>query len=297
MTDKINVAIERIRTASELSLSYYGKPLIVLYSGGKDSDTVLKLTQMSGVPFEALHNHTTVDAPPTVYHIRKRFRELELDGVKAVIEKPRMSMWQLIIHKKMPPTRVFRYCCHELKERGGANRHLLTGVRRAESTARAKRGIYESINKNPDKRIILHNDNDDRRMLTEQCFKQRKTITNPIIDWSNKEVRDFCKEARIALNPLYECEFQRVGCIGCPMANKARTREFEMFPKYKNAYLSAFAKMIAARTLAGKSNANLYDWSTPEAVMHRWLQDNYDPNQISIFTEDEHNEPEQDRVD
>lgn len=30
-------AIERIRLASDLSLKYYGKPLVCEYSGGKDS--------------------------------------------------------------------------------------------------------------------------------------------------------------------------------------------------------------------------------------------------------------------
>lgn len=36
-------AIERIRLASDLSLKHYRKPLVCLYSGGKDSDVVLEL--------------------------------------------------------------------------------------------------------------------------------------------------------------------------------------------------------------------------------------------------------------
>ncbi len=35
--DKESKAIERIKMASEMSLGYYGKPLICTYSGGKDS--------------------------------------------------------------------------------------------------------------------------------------------------------------------------------------------------------------------------------------------------------------------
>ena len=46
-------AIERIKTASEMSLEYYKQPLICTYSGGKDSDVLLELFKRSGVPFEA----------------------------------------------------------------------------------------------------------------------------------------------------------------------------------------------------------------------------------------------------
>lgn len=62
-------SIERIKMASEMSLHHYGKPLICTYSGGKDSDVMLELFKRSGVPFEVHNSHTTVDAPPTVYHI------------------------------------------------------------------------------------------------------------------------------------------------------------------------------------------------------------------------------------
>ena len=70
-------SIERIKTASEMSLHYYGKPLVCTYSGGKDSDVMLELFKRSGIPFEANHSLTTADAPQTVYHVRDVFQELE----------------------------------------------------------------------------------------------------------------------------------------------------------------------------------------------------------------------------
>ena len=45
-------------------------------------------------------------------------------------------MWNLIPRKLMPPTRLARYCCEELKESGGEGRMTLTGVRWAESKNR-----------------------------------------------------------------------------------------------------------------------------------------------------------------
>lgn len=75
-------AIERIKTASEMSLEYYKQQLICTYSGGKDSDVLLELFKRSGVPFEVQHSHTTADAPQTVWHVRDNFKKLEEGGDK-----------------------------------------------------------------------------------------------------------------------------------------------------------------------------------------------------------------------
>lgn len=78
-------AIERIKTASEMSLEYYKQPLICTYSGGKDSDVLLELFKRSGVPFEVQHSHTTADAPQTVWHVRDNFKKLEKNSKKQKI--------------------------------------------------------------------------------------------------------------------------------------------------------------------------------------------------------------------
>ena len=56
-------AIARLRLAAEMSEAYYGKPLIITVSGGKDSDICLYLAAASGIRYEVMHNHTSVDAP------------------------------------------------------------------------------------------------------------------------------------------------------------------------------------------------------------------------------------------
>lgn len=74
-------AIERIRLASDLSLKHYNKPLVCEYSGGKDSDVLLRLFKMSGIPFEVHNSHTTVDAPQTVsMRINILHRHMGLEG-------------------------------------------------------------------------------------------------------------------------------------------------------------------------------------------------------------------------
>lgn len=153
-------AIARLRLAAEMSEAYYGKPLIITVSGGKDSDICLYLAAASGIRYEVMHNHTSVDAPETVYHVREQFRRLELAGVKCTVNYPTykgvpVNMWMLIPQKLMPPTRTVRYCCSVLKESGGAGRMITTGVRWAESASRrTKRGIYESMPHDLSKRSL-----------------------------------------------------------------------------------------------------------------------------------------------
>lgn len=124
MADKHDMAIERLKAASDMSLSYYGEPLVVTDSGGKDSQVVKELAIRSGIPFEVQHNHTTADAPERVRFIRQEAKRFEEMGISYTINMPvykgqRTSMWSLIPQKLMPPTRLVRYCCAVLKEQGG----------------------------------------------------------------------------------------------------------------------------------------------------------------------------------
>lgn len=284
-------AIERIKTASEMSLHHYGKPLVCTYSGGKDSDVMLELFKRSGIPFEVHNSHTTVDAPPTIYHIRETFKRYENDGIKCTIEMPRykgkpVTMWTLIPQKKMPPSRLMRYCCSVLKETGCANRFIATGVRWDESNARAERAAYETIAGRKadkitatDEEIILMNDNDKRRRMTEHCMKKNKMVVNPIIDWTHRDIWDFIQSECIKYNPLYECGYKRVGCIGCPMASKGRWKEFADFPTYKNAYIRAFDKMLYELKVIGKNPK----WKSGNDVFLWWMEDKNIEGQMSIF--------------
>ena len=286
--DKEKMAIERIRMASEMSLHHYKKPLVCAYSGGKDSDVLLELFRRSGIPFEVHNSHTTADAPQTVRHIQKVFRGLESEWIKCEIEMPTYkgeptSMWKLIPEKLMPPTRLVRYCCSVLKETGCANRYIATGVRWDESTARMQREEFEKIaNKKKDKEkftiIMLMNDNDKRRRMNELCMQQNKMVVNPIIDWTHRDVWEYINSEKIETCELYQCGYDRVGCIGCPMAGKKKKREFEDFPEYKKLYIHAFERMLKERERRGKENT----WKTGEDVFAWWIGDENVPGQMHI---------------
>lgn len=286
--DKEQIAIERLKMASDMSLRNYNLPLVITDSGGKDSAVCKELALRAGIPFEIQHNHTTADAPETVRFVRQEAKRFEELGIKYDINMPvykgcRTSMWTLIPQKLMPPTRLVRYCCSVLKEGGGSGRFIATGVRWAESNSRKNnRGIYENITSNIKNKIILNNDNDDKRMLFENCQLKAKRVVNPIVDWSDDNVWQFIRDAKLPMNPLYAEGQCRVGCVGCPMAGKkGRVQQFIRWPKYKSLYINAFDNMLKERARRGLE----LTWSngdTAQDVFNWWMEYDILPGQMSI---------------
>ena len=288
--DLEQAAIERLKMASDMSLRLYKQPLVVTYSGGKDSDVLLHLAEASGIPFEVRHSLTTADAPETVYHVRDTFRRMEEKGVKCVIDAHVQpdgkcaTMWNLIPKKMVPPTRIKRYCCEVLKENGGRGRFIATGVRWDESSRRKNsRGVIEVSHRDKNKRLILMDDNDESRMQFETCQLKGQRTVNPIVEWTTADVWDYVTAEHIPMNPLYRCGFCRVGCIGCPLAKKAtRYAEFARYPKIKAAYIRAFDRMLDERKRRGKMDGGMRFGETGEDVMHWWMEDGVLPGQMVL---------------
>jgi len=235
--DKVSVAIEVLREYEPAARGYY-----LSFSGGKDSVVLKALADMAGVKYEAVYHMTTVDPPELVRFIRT------FDDVR--IDRPAKSMFQLIIEKRMPPSRLKRFCCDRLKEKsGGRNRTVLTGIRWEESNSRSGRMMYEKA-------------------------KKFKTVMflHPIISWTEKDVWEFIEKYELKYCSLYdEPGISRIGCVGCPLAGGAvMERGFRRWPQFKKAYLNTFKKMIKVR----KENEGWWDkdfFDTPEEVMNFWM--------------------------
>ncbi len=229
--DKVQIAIDRIRQF-EPEEGYY-----VAFSGGKDSCVVLDLVKRAEVKYDAHYNLTTVDPPELVYFIREYHSDV-------VVENPRYTMWQLIEKNGLPPSRLQRYCCRELKERGGKGRLCVTGVRWAESKRRSRRGMVEQC----------HTDNSKRYL-------------NPIIDWTEADIWGHIKQNKLPYCKLYDEGFGRIGCVMCPLANTQQQQQEEArFPKIAEAYKRACIKAYAACVAKGKppkfcsNGEEMYEW-------------------------------------
>lgn len=283
-TEKEAQAIQILKTFEPQTEPYY-----LCYSGGKDSDCIRILADLAGVKHDIVHNLTTVDAPETVRYVKS------IPNVQ--ICYPEKTMWQLIPEYCIPPLRLMRYCCEELKEHGGKFRRKVTGVRWAESRNRAnnsgkvlvigkkqtvkaeaeKHGV--EVTETPKQGLILNHDNAETRNVVENCYRTTSTLINPIVDWTDRDVWDFLHHYGCESNPLYQCGFKRIGCIGCPMASKHRYAEFRRYPKYKQMYIHAFDRMLKERERRHLPNFN--GWETGEAVFKWWMGE--DVNQLSLF--------------
>lgn len=256
--DKVQRAIDRLQ-AFEPPEGYY-----VAFSGGKDSQCIYHLCKQADVKFDAHYSVTSVDPPELVRFIREHYPDVSRDIPHDKDGKP-MTMWSLIVQKGMPPTRFARYCCKELKEPGGKGRLTVTGVRWAESVNRAqKQGIVNAFG-GP----TLNDDNTETRRYVEQCYRTRKTLINPIVDWSTEDVWEYLDEvAKVPHCSLYDEGFDRLGCIGCPLAGPRQQRaQFDRWPIYRDNYMRAFARMVERKPVGKREK-----YTSAQAVMDWWLR-------------------------
>ena len=230
--DRVAVAIDRVRL-------HVRDGCRVAFSGGKDSIAAHEIVRLSGVPYAAHYNVTTVDPPEVVAFIREHYPEV-------VFDRPRISMFRLIEKKHCPPTRMVRYCCAELKERNGRGETVVTGVRSAESPKRSGRLVYETCKRDG----VTH-------------------YLNPIVDWSEADVWAFIRSRGLPYPALYDEGFARLGCIMCPLQGEAgMRRDAARWPRTYRAYLRAFGRMIA---IDQKRPRSPWTWRTADEVAEWWM--------------------------
>lgn len=134
---------------------------------------------------------------------------------------------------------------------------------------------------------MLVNDNDESRSIVDACVTRHKTCVNPIIDWTDRDVWDFIHDEKLPYCSLYDEGWQRLGCIGCPIARThGREREFARYPRIKLAYLKAFDRMLKERERRGKMNGAWNMGTTAEDVFNWWMQYDILPGQMELDLED-----------
>ena len=256
--NKEEIAMQRLRSF-EPEDGYY-----VAFGGGKDSIVVLDLVKRSGVKYDAHYTITSVDPPELVRYIRKYHPDVSMDYPRDKDGKV-VTMWNLIPKHTIPPTRQARYCCASIKEVNGKGRVTVTGVRWDESIRRkklhgvanvkteSKKIIQDALTTNPSAKLndrgnlIMNDDNDESRRIVENCYRTRKVMVNPIVDWTDEEVWEYIHKHNLPYCELYDQGYTRIGCIGCPLAGaKQMKRDFERYPKYRDNYIRAFDRMIKA---------------------------------------------------
>lgn len=207
---KIDFAINLLRNIPQ------DGPIELCYSGGKDSDVILELAKMAGIPFEAIYKQTSIDPPGTTAHAKEN---------DVTVVRPKETFLDLVKRKGLV-SRYRRYCCEVLKEYKIHDR-AIQGIRRCESAKRAERykepEFCRTFPKGEKVRVYL-----------------------PILEWTNEDVARFIEDRNIKCAPIYydaDGRFhveRRLGCIGCPMQQDQGVAEFKQYPKLLRQYKKSF---------------------------------------------------------
>ena len=199
LDEKVSRAIELLRE-HEPADGYY-----VAFSGGKDSQCILRLCEEAGVRHDAHYHNTTIDPPELVYFIRQHYPNVEWS-------KPKHSMmWEIAEGRPgTPPTRAGRWCCEIFKEGGGEGRTRVIGVRASES---------------PRRRLLWQE-------VTQNRNGKDKAVC-PIVHWTTDDVWQFIRGRGMPYCKLYDEGFERLGCVGCMLAGpEQQRREFRRWPNF-----------------------------------------------------------------
>lgn len=199
MKDLFGDMIERACELLQLHQPKDG-PYYGCFSGGKDSVVIKRLADIADINV-VWYYHPTIDPPELVRFIRTHHQDV-------IWTKSKTPFFQAVKNNGMPGP-WFRFCCSLSKERHGRDQRKILGVRAAESPRRA-------------------------RTWTEA----EEHAVAPILHWSDADVWDFIRAEKLPYCSLYDEEFDRLGCIGCPLASQGfREKQFARWPRYERAWM------------------------------------------------------------
>ena len=125
LSKKISDSIRLIRKMENIALRYSEDGFYVAFSGGKDSQVLLRLVQEAGVKYKAHMQVTTLDPPELMKFVRRVYPDVEL-------HYPAMNFFDLIVKKNVAfaPGEVL-LCLFERASRwwnGDVDRHSGCGI-------------------------------------------------------------------------------------------------------------------------------------------------------------------------
>lgn len=265
LQDKIDYSINLIKRAEKTALRYRPEGFFVAFSGGKDSQVLLKLTELAGVKFTAEYRLTTIDPPENVRFIKEYYPSV-------VIVRPDTTFYRLCLHYKTLPTQWMRFCCRELKEAANEHAVTLTGVRKSESARRSHRQeVYlMTRRRHPEFTQGTLDQFTRHQESTVECLRGKDKLTvNPILEWTEDDVWQFIHAYNLPINPLYQSGYKRVGCLFCPMSNIKNIRiDVERYPKYYQAMLRLIHRIRQA--CLDERGSDYWAELTDEEVFWTW---------------------------
>ena len=266
LTEKIEYSINLLKKSEKMALEMDPENGFYLaFSGGKDSQVL-----WGGVKFKAHINLTSVDPPEVIRFVKQHYPEVELI-------KPKMSIYDMAKKKGGLPTQHVRWCCEEFKEISGAGKVTLIGVRREESSRRAKRNEIE-MDKHKFSGSFDQWSEHREKMVTCVGGKD-KILVSPILHWTSRDVWEFLNSNNIPHCSLYDKGYKRIGCILCPMSgHKQKVREIRDFPHVKTNWIKAIEWLRENKwtdTSLSKDSEMAFNWWISGKSFKQFYADEY----------------------
>jgi phosphoadenosine phosphosulfate reductase len=191
-------------------------PLILNYSGGKDSSVLLDLVRKVTQNFLCFYTVSGIEFPEAITFAEESCRRA---NVKLLLSHPsdyKGGFFERLERFRYWPTIRKTWCSRDLKFRpqkrvlknqlGTDKFFKLNGVRRFESTRRTKMHVQT-----PHKEFMLPDFN-----------VSKDVMVFPILNWRDEDVLEYLRQESLTIlpNPLYE-KYGVSGCYWCPFYQKA----------------------------------------------------------------------------
>jgi len=181
-------------------------PLIVNFSGGKDSVVTIDLVSRVTREFKAFFMESSIDFPETLDFVR---RQAEILGVELLTSNPKRDylgdFYDFVERYGYFPNFKAPWCSSRLKHRpskrvlqrlfGEEMVYRLTGIRRFESTRRTR--VYHPA-----------------EFFQSDCENSRARLVHPLLLWTDEDVAEYIAEKRLEVHSGYKvCGVS--GCFWC----------------------------------------------------------------------------------
>jgi len=245
----LSLKIARALVTIKKAVKYSGDmPLILNFSGGRDSSCIMLLARQVTDKIECLYMKSGMDLPGSIEFVERQCRRF---GFKLHISDPvrdyfgDFAYW--VRRRGYFPTVEHNYCMVVLKLRP-ARRYLrrifwgyplykLTGIRREESTRR----LWKYL---------------PGQYIQPDGEHSRSFMVHPILDWTDQDVDDYLRLEKFEINENYK-PFGVSGCYWCPFYG------WDIYLKILRVYPNIYDGIIKLEEELGK----------PSVVGRRFLRD------------------------
>ena len=238
--EKIEQSLRVIEEAN-IGATAAGTPLLVNFSGGKDSSCVLLLAKKITDNVELIYMTSGIELPGSVEFVKEEAKRLNL---KLHITDPvvdyKGDFFYWVKRYGYFPTCGCTFCSSRLKLRpsrsylrkifGRKHMYRLNGVRKSESSRRTK--MYKEIPAiRPDRDLC------------------GSFIVQPIQEWTGQDVKDFLQEEGFQVQKQYSA-FGVSGCAYCPFYEEL------IYQRVLAVYPDIYEPFIELEKKLGKPAAN-----------------------------------------